>query len=150
MSGDDAAPSPRTPPAGEGGERDAAELPLHSREGAGGRELRPLCRLDDIPDNGSKGFLPPPGGFTGLFAIRQGDAVRVYVNSCPHIGTPLDWMPDRFLSADGSHIICATHGAEFRIADGECVYGPCKGDRLEAVMIQINDGTVFVPENAGL
>jgi nitrite reductase/ring-hydroxylating ferredoxin subunit len=59
-------------------------------------------------------------------------------------------MPDRFLSADGSHIICATHGAEFRISDGECVYGPCMGDRLEAVMIQINDGTVFVPEDAGL
>jgi nitrite reductase/ring-hydroxylating ferredoxin subunit len=76
--------------------------------------------------------------------------VHVYVNSCPHIGTPLDWMPDRFLSADGSHIICATHGAEFRISDGECVYGPCMGDRLEAVMIQINDGTVFVPEDAGL
>jgi nitrite reductase/ring-hydroxylating ferredoxin subunit len=82
--------------------------------------------------------------------VRQGDAVHVYVNSCPHIGTPLDWMPDRFLSADGSHIICATHGAEFRISDGECVYGPCMGDRLEAVMIQINDGTVFVPEDAGL
>lgn len=82
--------------------------------------------------------------------MRQGDAVHVYVNSCPHIGTPLDWMPDRFLSADGSHIICATHGAEFRISDGECVYGPCMGDRLEAVMIQINDGTVFVPEDAGL
>ncbi len=76
--------------------------------------------------------------------------MHVYVNSCPHIGTPLDWMPDRFLSADGSHIICATHGAEFRIADGECVHGPCMGERLEAVMIQINDGTVFVPEDAGL
>jgi nitrite reductase/ring-hydroxylating ferredoxin subunit len=109
-----------------------------------------LCRIDDIPDGGSKGFPPPPGGFTGLFAVRQGNEVHVYVNSCPHIGTPLDWMPDRFLSADGSHIICATHGAEFRIGDGECVYGPCKGDRLEAVMIQINDGTVFVPEDAGL
>ena len=27
------------------------------------------------PDGGSKGFPPPPGGFTGLFAVRQGDAV---------------------------------------------------------------------------
>jgi nitrite reductase/ring-hydroxylating ferredoxin subunit len=142
-------PSPRPPPAGGGGERDV-ELPLPPREGAGAKGLRALCRIDDIPDGDSKGFPPPPGGFTGLFAVRQGDAVHVYVNSCPHIGTPLDWMPDRFLSADGSLIICATHGAEFRIADGECVYGPCKGDRLEAVMIQINDGTVFVPEDAGL
>jgi nitrite reductase/ring-hydroxylating ferredoxin subunit len=144
MSGDDEGPTRN------GGEEGAGELPLPSREGVAGRGLRALCRLDDIPDCGSKGFPPPPGGFTGLFAVRRGNAVHVYVNSCPHIGTPLDWMPDRFLSADGSHIICATHGAEFRIADGECVYGPCKGDRLEAVMIQINDGTVFVPEVAGL
>ena len=150
MSVDDEASSPQLPaPRGEG-ERNAAELSLTSREGAGQSGLRALCRLDEIPDGGSRGFPPPPGGFTGLFAVRQGNAVHVYVNSCPHIGTPLDWMPDRFLSADGSLIICATHGAEFRIADGECVYGPCMGDRLETVMIQINDGTIFVPEGAGL
>ncbi len=72
------------------------------------------------------------------------------MNSCPHIGTPLDWLPDRFLSHDGSRIVCATHGAEFRIADGECVLGPCFGQRLEPVTIQIEDGTIFVPEDAGL
>ena len=82
--------------------------------------------------------------------MRQGNAVHVYVNSCPHIGTPLDWMPDRFLSADGRRIICATHGAEFRIADGRMRHGPCRGDRLEPVMIQIKDGTIYVPEDAGL
>ena len=41
-------------------------------------------------------------------------------------------------------------GAEFRIADGECTRGPCFGDRLERVVIQINDGTIYVPEDAGL
>jgi nitrite reductase/ring-hydroxylating ferredoxin subunit len=111
---------------------------------------RTLCRLEDIPEGGSKGFPAAPGGFTGLLAVRQSDAVYVYVNACPHIGTPLDWTPGRFLSADGSHIICATHGAEFRIADGVCIRGPCHGDRLERVVIRIEDGTVYVPEDAGL
>jgi nitrite reductase/ring-hydroxylating ferredoxin subunit len=111
---------------------------------------RPLCRVDDLPDGGSAGFPAPPGGLTGLFAVRQGDAVFVYVNSCPHIGTPLDWMPGRFLSADGSSIVCATHGAEFRITDGECLRGPCFGDRLERVTIEIRGGVVFVPGGAGL
>ena len=111
---------------------------------------RALCRVADIPDGGGKGFAPARGGFTGLFAIRQGDAVVVYVNSCPHIGTPLDWTPDRFLSADGRRIVCATHGAEFRIADGACLRGPCFGDRLEPVMIEIRDGILLVPEEAGL
>ena len=112
--------------------------------------LRPLCQVADIADGGSKGFPPSPGGFTGLLAVRQGDAVFVYVNTCPHIGTPLDWVPGRFLSADGSRIVCATHGAEFRITDGECLRGPCFGDRLEPVATRIEDGTIYVPEDAGL
>jgi nitrite reductase/ring-hydroxylating ferredoxin subunit len=125
------------------------QLPLPLREGDGDGGWRPLCNFADLLDGSSTSFPPAPGSFTGLFAVRQGDAVFVYVNSCPHIGTPLDWVPGRFLSADGSRIICATHGAEFRIADGECLRGPCFGDRLEAVMIQIKDGVVFVPQVAG-
>jgi nitrite reductase/ring-hydroxylating ferredoxin subunit len=112
--------------------------------------LRALCRVDDIPDPGSRGFGPAPGGFTGLFAVRRAGQVFVYVNACPHIGTPLDWAPDRFLSTDGARIVCATHGAEFGIEDGVCLRGPCPGDRLESVMIQIKDGTILVPQDAGL
>ncbi len=112
--------------------------------------MRPLCHLDDIPDGDSRGFDGPPGAFTGLFAIRQGDQVFVYVNSCPHIGVPLDWAPHRFLSTDRTRIICSVHGAEFRIDTGECFRGPCLGDRLEQVMIEIRDGTVLVPADAGL
>lgn len=113
-------------------------------------DLRALCRVEDVPDGGAKGFPAAPGGFIGLMAVRQGDTVFVYVNSCPHIGTPLDWTPDRFLSRDGQRIICATHGAAFLIPTGECVGGPCKGDFLEAVPTQINDGTIYVPKDAGL
>ena len=113
-------------------------------------ERRRLCPLAEIADGEAKGFPPPPGAFTGLFAVRQGDAVHVYVNACPHIGTPLDWTPDRFLSADGRRIVCATHGAEFGIADGVCIRGPCQGDRLEPVEVEIRDGVVTVPLNAGL
>jgi len=111
---------------------------------------RALCPVEEIPDGGARGFGPPAGGFTGLFAVRRGAKVVVYVNSCPHIGVPLDWQPDRFLTADGQRILCATHGAEFGIADGVCVRGPCLGDRLEAVMIQVKDGVILVPEDAGL
>ena len=76
--------------------------------------------------------------------------VYVYVNSCPHVGTPLDWTPGRFLSANGKRIICATHGAEFQIENGMCTLGPCQGEALEKVAIQIQDGTIYVPQDAGL
>ena len=152
MSEDQRSPLPAPQPASTRGAAEESNtiLPLPSRDGVTGPGLRALCRLDELPDGGCKGFSPAPGGFTGLFAVRQDDRVFVYVNACPHIGTPLDWTPDRFLSHDGSLIICATHGAEFRIADGECVRGPCIGDRLEPVVIQIKDNTIFVPEDAGL
>ncbi|EHL95498.1 rieske [2Fe-2S] domain protein [Acetobacteraceae bacterium AT-5844] len=112
--------------------------------------LRPLCRLEDIPDGQAKGFSPA-AGFAGLFAIRQGRQVFVYVNACPHIGVALDIMPDRFLNHRGNAIICALHGALFRIEDGFCTQGPCVGDSLEAVPAEVDAaGTVWVPEDAGL
>ena len=111
--------------------------------------LRALGAIHDIADGGSTAYPPADGAFCGLFATRQGDDVRVYVNSCPHIGAPLDWVPGRFLSADRQRIICALHGAEFNIDDGLCTRGPCLGDRLERVMIVITDGTIWAPEDAG-
>ena len=77
--------------------------------------MRALCRVEDIADGGARGF---PGALAALSAwwpSARGHSVYVYENSCPHIGTPLDWMPDQFMSADGQYIICATHGAEFAI-----------------------------------
>jgi len=104
-----------------------------------------LCRVTDIPDNGAKGFSGRDGAFTGLVVVRQGDQIYVYENACPHIGTPLDWTPDRFLSVDGRHLICATHGAEFTIATGECISGPCRGDRLTPINVVVQDGLIHLP-----
>lgn len=110
-----------------------------------------LCRTDEIAEGAGRGFRLGQGTEQiAIFVIRTSGIIRGYVNSCPHIGTPLDWTPDRFLSADGRRIVCATHGAEFQIVDGLCVRGPCHGDRLEPVAVEIKDGTIYVPADAGL
>jgi nitrite reductase/ring-hydroxylating ferredoxin subunit len=112
---------------------------------------RVLCRIEELPEGESRGFPPAPGGFTGLFAIRKGATVHVYVNSCPHIGVPLDPAPHRFMDAKKTAIVCSTHGARFRIEDGECVSGPCYGESLEAVPVRVDaEGRVIVPAEAGL
>ncbi len=112
---------------------------------------RVLCRVEDIAEGDSRGFAPAPGAFTGLFAVRRGGKVFVYVNSCPHVGLPLDPAPHRFLDAKRAHIICSAHGARFRIEDGECTSGPCYGESLEAVPSRIDaEGRVIVPAEAGL
>jgi nitrite reductase/ring-hydroxylating ferredoxin subunit len=104
-----------------------------------------LCRLADIPEGGGKGFwFGEDIARFGVFLIRRGDTAWAYVNSCPHRGTPLDWLPDRFLDRDGRHILCATHGALFRIADGFCLSGPCAGARLRPVEIVRRGAEIFL------
>ena len=76
--------------------------------------------------------------------VRRGETVHAYVNSCPHVGTPLDMWPGRFLTKDGKYILCATHGALFEIEDGNCVAGPCVGQGLTPVETRLGDGLVKV------
>jgi len=111
---------------------------------------RVLCRIEDIPEGEARGFPAAPGGFTGLFAVKRGGRILVYVNSCPHIGLPLEPMPNRFLDTRKQSIICAAHGARFRIEDGVCITGPCIGEALEAVPTRLVDGQVVVPADAGI
>lgn len=110
---------------------------------------RVLGRVVDIPEGGAKGYPLAGPDFAGLFAVRRGAVLRVYVDSCPHLGVPLAWMADRFLSVDRSRIVCAAHGAAFRIEDGVCLHGPCYGEALTQVLIEINDGRILVPAEAG-
>ena len=102
-----------------------------------------LCRLDDIPEPGSRGFRIGSGSESrAVFVVRQSGRVLAYENSCPHTGSPLDWVPDRFLDLEKRHILCATHGALFRIEDGYCVAGPCVGKSLKPVPITVESGHV--------
>jgi nitrite reductase/ring-hydroxylating ferredoxin subunit len=132
----------------------AAERGTTGSAGGGGDppgpEERVLCRVEDIAEGTAKGFPAAPGSFTGLFAVKKDGRIRVYLNSCPHIGLPLEPLPDRFLDSKKQMIICSAHGARFRIEDGHCVSGPCVGEALEAVPMRIVDGQVVVPADVGL
>jgi len=104
-----------------------------------------LCDIIDIDDNGSAGFVVDThDGRCGLMVVRKGSTVYSYLNSCPHIGTPLEIQPNRFLNQSGQHILCATHGALFQIEDGLCIAGPCVDDKLTPVAVNIRDDGVYV------
>ena len=101
-----------------------------------------LCRADEIADGAARGFTVGPQKLRILVA-RRGADLHAYVNRCPHVGTPLDWSDDEFMDRERRHLMCATHGALFRVDDGVCVAGPCQGDRLEPFPIAVRDGVVF-------
>ncbi len=110
-----------------------------------GVRVRVLCALDDLEDPGSRGFSVELGGqHLELFVVRRRDRVYAYRNSCPHTGAPLEWTPHRFLDLAGSFIECATHGALFRFEDGRCLRGPCAGDGLEPLNVNLCDGQVVL------
>jgi len=95
------------------------------------------------------------GGFAEIEAVVKGDAeslilhrdgqqVRAWLNVCPHAGRRLDWAPGKFLKSREGHLVCAAHGASFELIRGNCVAGPCRGDALRAVAVEVHDGQVVL------
>ncbi len=93
-------------------------------------------------------------GLHEVEAVLDGDAeslivhrdaagdVRAWLNVCPHAGRRLDWAPGQFLRSKDGLLVCAVHGASFTLANGECVAGPCRGERLREVPVHCVDGEV--------
>lgn len=106
-----------------------------------------LCALDDIATPGAKGFTFGSGtNLFDMFVVRTTDSVVAYVNSCPHVFTPLETFTDRFLSRAKDQILCTTHGALFNVADGFCTSGPCAGKSLVPLAIEVAEGQVRLAE----
>ena len=104
-----------------------------------------LCNLSDIEAGNSAAFTVDFHGKSNMvFAVRNGEKVIVYLNSCPHTGAPLDLNAGKFLNLEKKYIICSTHGALFKIEDGYCISGPCRSSSLEAVPVTIKNGDVLI------
>ena len=78
------------------------------------------------------------------FLFLDGGTPRAYLNSCPHLGVELNWMPGRFMDSDNLFIQCSTHGALFKPGDGECIVGPCQGDALTQLDLREHDGQIEI------
>jgi nitrite reductase/ring-hydroxylating ferredoxin subunit len=107
-----------------------------------------LAHVDDLRDPGARGFDPDGAGHDTLFVVRHGGMLRAYRDACPHFGdTPMAWRKDAYLNGDGTRIVCHAHGAQFDIASGECLLGPCLGQRLTPVEIDVtSDGGIVLIE----
>jgi nitrite reductase/ring-hydroxylating ferredoxin subunit len=104
-----------------------------------------LGPFEEIPDQEGKEYeIEHDGETVEVFVVRQEEKFYGYVNYCPHAGTPLNWSGDRFMTFDKKYILCATHGAEFRIEDGHCIAGPCTGDWLAPLDLRLEDGNLVL------
>jgi nitrite reductase/ring-hydroxylating ferredoxin subunit len=108
---------------------------------------RVICRLSDLEEHGARAFTIGSGDWPLRgFVVRAGEAVRGYINHCPHAGHPLNLRPHRFLTPDGALILCSSHGALFEKLTGYCVVGPCAGRSLRPIALTVADGFVMLAE----
>lgn len=104
-----------------------------------------VIALDAIEDGGfAEVEAMLNGGAESLILHRDGQQVRAWLNVCPHAGRRLDWAPGKFLKSREGHLVCAAHGASFELVNGDCVAGPCRGDALRVVAVEVRDGQVVL------
>ena len=93
-----------------------------------------LCRLGDLEENVGRSFRSPAGEV--ILVLRDGQ-VHGWLNLCPHLGINLEFNPDEFMDSERYFLMCSNHGALFQVEDGLCVAGPCQGQSLEPVAVQV-------------
>jgi len=104
-----------------------------------------ICKPDLLSDPGSYGFsVDQNGQSVDGFIIKFDYSYFAYRNSCPHTGSPLDWIEHQFLDADEALIQCAVHDARFIIVSGECISGPCFGESLQTLPIIVQDDGIYL------
>ena len=111
----------------------------------GSLNAEPLLSLDGLPDGALVEIEARLGDDAeSLVVHRHGDAVRAWLNVCPHAGRRLDWAPGQFLKSREGLLVCAAHGASFELDGGQCVAGPCRGDALRPVAVEVRGGQVWL------
>ena len=108
------------------------------------QSAQPLCNAADLVEGGLA--VPFDVVYAGqtcrAFAVRFQGQPHAYLNRCSHVAMELDWQPDRFFDDTGRWLMCATHGAVYEPATGECRGGPCRGG-LVKIELSEQGGVVF-------
>ncbi|WP_235576612.1 Rieske (2Fe-2S) protein [Pseudomonas taeanensis] len=104
-----------------------------------------LCNLCELKHGSALGLDPWEQGRDTLLALLYDGRPKVYRNNCPHQNVPMQYRKDRFMSPDGSRIICFAHGASFRPDNGLCIDGPCLGQSLTSLSCLVDsEGRVWL------
>ncbi|MDB6111090.1 MAG: ferredoxin subunit of nitrite reductase or ring-hydroxylating dioxygenase [Pedosphaera sp.] len=104
-----------------------------------------IGRAADLEEGGTLTFQftrngKPTDGFLARF---HGELVA-YENRCRHLPLKLDYDDGRFFSRDGNHFLCQTHNAIYEPLTGLCVQGPCEGESLKSLKIEVIKGYIWL------
>lgn len=107
-----------------------------------------VCALNEIKPQQVQVVALPRGEDKrpreALVLLGSDGEPRAYLNRCRHLPIPLDAGSRQFMTHDGEHLLCGTHGALYRRDDGVCVAGPCVHLTLEKLPILEENGVLFL------
>jgi len=105
-----------------------------------------IAAVDAIPREGLRfAYRDGPFDEEGILLQLADGAVRAYKNECRHLPMKLDERePKEIWDEDRRLLICSSHGARYRPADGLCISGPCEGSHLRRLPIEVRDGVVYL------
>ena len=108
----------------------------------------PICSIHELPDNTSVKFrILEDGRAMEAFLIRFAGRYYAYKNRCAHMSLTLDLDDNDFFTIDYQALICKTHGAIYSPENGICFAGPCYGEALEPLPVQLREGQVILVES---
>lgn len=97
-----------------------------------------ITRVGELQQGQTRKFVLSCGGReVEGFVVNYGGTLYAYVNRCCHVPMTMDWIDNQFMTEDKRFIQCATHGACYEPASGECVSGPPFGEFLTPVPLTI-------------
>lgn len=106
-----------------------------------------LCAVEEIPDGLCREIRYGEGAYAlSILVHRSGTDIKAYVNRCPHFSVPLNNLPGKFVMMEGGRVMCAFHGAVFRLDSGYCEAGPAATSFLEPVEVIVRDGAVCIAD----
>lgn len=113
------------------------------------RRERLICAAQDLPEQGRgvRFELERHGRPQPAFVVRFEGRPRAFLNQCGHVPVELDWQEGEFFDDSRLYLVCATHGALYHPASGQCVGGRCAGRGLIPVPVVERDDHVYIIES---
>ena len=117
-------------------------------------EDRRIAAVADVPTDGTLLFTIRDGfDREEAILVRLGgesdasEAVHAWKNYCQH------WTDVRLDKGSGAavrddEVLCQRHAATFEKGSGRCTHGPCEGAYLDAVDVTVEDGAVYLADEA--
>lgn len=108
-----------------------------------------IAAAEEIPDQTTHLFTVrelETGDEREAILVRENGALYGWLNYCQHY-THIKIDKGSGAEMRNGELLCENHGAYFESDTGFCNFGPCEGAYLNAVEIEVDDGTVYLTDS---